>query len=254
MWWQFYHTLKINVLFFFPTDLRLGDCILSLMADFRLEHPLHGVTKGPVCWDPAGSTPVLCRESFIFPARGTRWPACGPLCRDKDHFESFPQSNALQKLAALQQLRLEWGKWPGLACGHGDLFPMNQHHLTMEPTQHLFQGKKCPVHSPWAEIAVSQYFGPGVGKEGEVAGFRRRQESTDLRTVMPYRCSVSLTLFACLLSNCPGPGPLQGWAAISQDQGSIIHFFLVVWQTLGTTLLAHFLFMVWPLLLPGFSV
>lgn len=48
---------------------------------------------------------------------------------------------------------------------------MNQHHLAMEPTQHLFQRKKCPVHSLWADIAGSQCFHPGVGEQGEVAGF-----------------------------------------------------------------------------------
>jgi hypothetical protein len=80
---------------------------MSLMADFTLEHSLLEVKEGPVCWDPAGLTPLLCRESFIFTARGTQRPACGPLCRDKDHFEHLPRGNTLKRLATLQLPRLE---------------------------------------------------------------------------------------------------------------------------------------------------
>lgn len=80
---------------------------MSLMADFRLEHSLLEVKKGPVCWDPAGSMPLLCGDSFILTARGTQRPACGPLCRDKDDFEHLPQGNTLKKLAAFQLPRLE---------------------------------------------------------------------------------------------------------------------------------------------------
>lgn len=79
---------------------------MSLMADFRLGHSLLEV-KRPVCWDPAGSVPLLCRESLLFTARRTQRPACGPLCRDKDHFEDLPQGNALRMLATLQLPRLE---------------------------------------------------------------------------------------------------------------------------------------------------
>lgn len=53
-----------------------------------------------------------------------------------------------------------------------------------------------------------------VGKQEEVAGFWRRRESTDLRTVVPMgwqSClidALSLTLFVCLSFVHPGPEPL----------------------------------------------
>lgn len=108
---------------------------------------------------------------------------------------------------------------------------MNQHHLTVEPTQHLFQRKKYPVRSLWAEMAVSQFFGTGVGKQGET-GPPMRQGSTDLRTV-PYRCSLTLNLSACLLSAYPSPDPLKGMGWLtSLYQGSIIHHFMVGWEAI----------------------
>lgn len=108
---------------------------------------------------------------------------------------------------------------------------MNQHHLTGEPTQHLFQRKKYPVHSLWAKIAVSHYFGTRVGKQRE-AGPRMKQGSTDLRTA-PYRCSLPLNLSARLLSACPGPDPLNGtgWLT-SLYQGSIIYHSMVAWEAI----------------------
>lgn len=84
-------------------------------------------------------------------------------------FSALLPGNTLQKLAPLQLLRFEWGKWPWLAFHRQHLFPVSHRHLTEEPTQQLLVGGDS-VHSLSAPNALSQYFGTGSGKQQEMGG------------------------------------------------------------------------------------
>ena len=92
-----------------------------------------------------------------------------PLWRQRP-FSALLLGNTLQKLAALQLLRLEWGKWPWLAFHHQHLFPVSHHHLTEEPTQQLLGAGGGIMHCLSAPNALSQYFGTGSGKQWEMGG------------------------------------------------------------------------------------
>lgn len=60
------------------------------------------------------------------------------------------QGNTLQKLSALQLLRLEWGKRPWSAFLHKVLFPVN-HPLSEEPTQHLLKRARILSSRFWPQ-------------------------------------------------------------------------------------------------------